>query len=148
MPISNPSTETKLFLKRTLKASRENVFKAWTDPVEIKKWFSPEGFDTPIAEVDLRVGGKYRIGMKQKDKDEMNVATGVYREIRPSEKLLFTWSWEGDPNMAETLVTLEFRDQGKGTELILTHELFPDEASRDRHNEGWISCINKLEKAL
>lgn len=148
MTASNPSTVTKLFLKRTLAAPREKVFKAWTDAAEIKKWFAPGPMQTPIAEIDLRVGGKYRIVMKDLSKDVLYVRTGVYREIRPPEKLVFTWTSEGNPQPGETLVTIEFREKGKTTELLLTHEFFSDEESKKRHNEGWIGCLDKLEKVL
>ncbi len=85
-----------LKLVRTFDASPEEVYRAWTDPSVIKRWFGPTPeFSTTIAEVDLKVGGKYRIGMKSPD-GELYVATGVYQEIVPNEKLAFTWRWEGD----------------------------------------------------
>jgi len=143
------TTETTLRLKRIFNAPRDRVFRAWTDPKELKRWCAPtEEYTTPIAEVDLRVGGKYRIGMKPGNQEVMYVATGVYREVKPPEKLVFSWSWEGEPQSRETLVTLEFRDIGKSTELILLHEFFPDEATREKHNEGWIGCLNQLATRL
>ena len=144
-----PTTETTLYLKRMVSAPRAKVFKAWTNPAELKKWFAINAdYETPIAEVDLRVGGKYRIGMKPKAKDAVHVATGVYREIRPPEKLVFTWSWEGEAEKIDTLVTVEFRDMGSSTEIILKHEFFPDGPTRDKHMEGWTGCLNMLAEQL
>jgi uncharacterized protein YndB with AHSA1/START domain len=109
----------------------------------------------PLAEVDLRVGGTYRIQMKAPD-GELHTVGGVYREVAAPEKLVFTWAWEagggcGDSENeqpAETLVTVEFREKGQSTEVILTHELFPNTESRDKHDEGWSGCLARLEKVV
>jgi len=104
----NPSSDTTLHLRRTFTAPREKVFRAWTDPEELKQWWGPEGCSTPIAEIDLRVGGKYRFGMKPLEGDLIFVS-GTYREIRPPEKLVYTWVWEGsEMDAGETLVTVKF----------------------------------------
>ncbi len=143
-----PSTEITLNLKRTFKAPREKVFRAWTDPEELKKWWGPEGYSTPSAEVDLRVGGKYRFGMMKLPDGEIFYLSGTYREVRPPERLVYTWLWEGNPERGETLVIVEFRDLGTTTEVILTHERFPDEKVRDDHNKGWNGCLDRLAKVL
>ena len=75
----------------------------------------------------------------------MHVATGVYRIIRPPEKLVFTWSWEDDPKKIDTAVTIDFRDAGSSTEVLLTHEFFPDMAARYSYKKGWSGCLDKLE---
>lgn len=85
--------ETSLKITRRFDASREKVFKAWTDPQALKKWFAPaDTYETPAAEVDLRVGGRYRIVMKSRDGEEHRVG-GAHREIRAPEKLVFAWGW-------------------------------------------------------
>jgi uncharacterized protein YndB with AHSA1/START domain len=78
--------------------------------------------------------------------DEHNVG-GVYREIVPNEKLVFTWAWRSTPER-ESLVTVIFKEDGGGTIMTLLHEQFFDEAARDSHNAGWTSTIDKLEKYL
>ncbi len=150
MANANAKVETNLQLKRTFAAKRERVFRAWTEPADLRQWFAPsDEYSMPIAEVDLRVGGKYRFGMKPPKTDVPYVAFGTYREVRFPEKLVFTWSWENpDANVGETLVTVEFRDLGDSTEVTLTHELFPDEKSRDDHNKGWNGCLDRLAKLL
>jgi len=140
--------EATLRLTRTFPASRERVFRAWTEPEALRRWLSPETHETPSAEVDLRVGGAYRIGMRKLSDGKASYVTGLYREITPPEKLAFTWRWEGEPEHGETLVTLEFRDLGGVTEVVLTHEQFPSEESRDGHGKGWTSCLNKLDTCL
>ena len=99
---------TTLTITRTFAAPREKVFKAWTDPQELKKWWAAgPGFTTPFAEVDLRVGGRYRLAMKPPDQDVVRVVGGVYREVRPPERLIYTWAWEGSGG-PETVVTVTF----------------------------------------
>ena len=148
MATLDAKSQTTLQLRRTFAAPREKVFRAWTDPQELKKWFGPEGYSTPIAEVDLRAGGKYRLGMMKLPQGEVLYVVGTYREIRPPEKLVYTWSWEAQPELGETLVTVEFRDLGRSTEVMLTHELFPNEKARQQHEKGWSSILDKLAQIL
>lgn len=145
-----PNPATVLNLKRSIRTSREKVFDAWTNPDQLKKWFAvSEGFTTLIAEVDLQVGGRYRLGMKAPGDNPLLVVGGVYQEIVHPGRLVFTWQWESaDPNEPETLVTVEFLEANGVTEVQLTHELFTDIAQRDKHGEGWMGCINKLENLL
>ena len=148
MASQKPSPETTLHLRRTFHAPREKVFRAWTDPEELKHWWGPEGYATPTAEVDLRVGGRYRLGMRKLPDGEIFYLAGTYREVRHPEKLVYTWRWEAEPEMGETLVTVEFHDVGKATEVVLTHEFFPNQEVRDDHNKGWNSCLDCLAKTL
>lgn len=146
--VLNPNTV--LEMRRPIRTSREKVFDAWTDPNQLKEWFAvSEGFTTPIAEVELKVGGKYRLGMKAPGDNPLLVVGGVYQEIVHPEKLVFTWRWENDdPNEPETLVTVEFFENNGVTDVMLKHELFSDVAQRDKHGEGWQGCLNKLELLL
>lgn len=146
MATLDAKSQSTLQIKRTFAAPRERVFRAWTDPEELKKWWGPPGYATPSAEVDLRVGGKYRFGMRKLPDGEMFYLSGTYREVRPPEKLVYTWRWEAKPEYGETLVTVEFHDRGGSTEVVLTHELFPDEKARGEHERGWGGCLDKLAK--
>jgi len=147
MATSYPTTETSLQVRRTFSAPPEKVFRAWTEPEALKKWCAPsEEYSTPSAEVDLKVGGKYRIVM-QAPNGNQHIAAGTYRKISPPRKLVFTWFWE-DGDMPETLVTLEFHDRGGATELVLTHEMFPNLEQRNHHEQGWIGCLGRLGKAV
>ena len=146
---TSPSTETALCIKRVFAAPRPRVFDAWTLPDHLKKWFAPsDDYDIPVAELDLRVGGRYRIVMRHIAKDIRHTVIGVYREIRPQERLVYTWSWEDDPGSGETLVTVEFRDLGNSTEVTIKHEQFASIDARDKHNMGWMGCLGRLVKAL
>ncbi len=144
----NPSPVATLHLTRTFTAPREKIFRAWTDPETVKKWFGPVGYSTPSAEVDLRVGGQYRLGMRKLPDGEIFYLTGAYREVRPPEKLVYTWRWESQPELGETRVTVMFRNRGNSTDVAVTHELFPTEKARDDHDEGWNSSLDRLAQAL
>ena len=88
-------SETTLNLSRTFHAPRELVFKAWTEIDSLKKWWGVGAdYSTPIAEIDLRVGGRWRLGMQAPDKDQPAVVSGTFREVRTPEKLVYTWIWD------------------------------------------------------
>ncbi len=143
-----PAAERTLRLRRTFAAPREKVFRAWTDPEELVKWWGPGGFTVPICELDVRPGGAFRTCMRSPDGDEYNLS-GVYREVTPPERLVFTWVWrEGALAGQETLVTVEFHDRDGATEVVLTHEGFPDAAVRGMHEQGWSSSLDCLEEVF
>ena len=136
-----------LRLRRTFAASPERVFRAWTTPEEMKQWKAPGEMTTPVAEVDLRVGGKYRIHMRAPD-GALHRLVGAYRLVDPPKKLVYTWRWEDDPDAGETLVTVEFLARGNATDLVLTQELFATDDLRGRHEMGWTQCFEKLSQLV
>jgi uncharacterized protein YndB with AHSA1/START domain len=112
----------------------------------MKQWCAPsEEYETQ-AEIDLRVGGKYRIQMTHSS-GSVHTAIGEYREVEAPAKLVYTWSWE-DGTVVDTLVTVEFHEQGEATEVVLTHDFFPNAEWRDKHNQGWTGCFGRLEKVF
>jgi uncharacterized protein YndB with AHSA1/START domain len=148
--MSRPTApNTTLRLTRVFKAPRDRVYAAWTDPAQMKQWSGPEGVETIAWQLDARVGGKWRWDLRNADGEEMS-AFGEYREIRPGEKLVYTWKWDDDPawEKIDSLVTIEFRDHPDGTELRLIHDRLPSEQSRDNHMGGWTSALDKLERFL
>src|SRR5690349_11381306 len=122
MVIPAPPATLTLNLSRVLDAPRERVFRAWTDPRALAQWWGPPGFACPLAQVDLRPGGAYRLSMQPPQGDIFYLG-GIFREITPPARLVYTWRWEDDTEgTGETLVTVEFKDLGARTEVILTHE--------------------------
>ena len=147
---SSTDQRTQLKIHRMIKAPRAEVFDAWTTPELLKRWWRCNpAWSTEIAEVDLQVGGKYRLGMRDPEKEHAYVCFGVFQEIIPPEKLVYTWSWE-PPGMevGETLVTIEFLDKGDETELVLTHERFPNAEAAGEHNKGWLGCLEVFENTF
>lgn len=140
-------TAPSLTINRTLNATVEAVYAAWTDPAKLMKWFAPtDAFTCEVPEFDLRVGGRYTILMRSPDGESHGV-TGEYREIVANEKLVFSWAWETTPERV-SLVTVTLRDTGDATRMQLVHEQFADEAARDRHNSGWSGCLDRLEEQI
>jgi len=140
--VASPSS---LVVSRTYPATQERVFKAWTDANQLGQWFAPSDDYTPKANVDLRVGHEYRIAITHKGGNVHNVV-GTYRLIEPPRKLIYTWRWEGAPT--DTLVTVDFTPEGDATKVTITHEQFLSTEDRDRHNEGWKGCVERLDRKL
>jgi uncharacterized protein YndB with AHSA1/START domain len=137
-------------LTQAVAAPVDRVFAAWTEPTDMFDWYAPtDEYTTPIAEVDLKVGGSYRVGMKRQGAD-LHVVSGQYCRIEPPSLLSFTWAWElPRPDVQETQVTLEFRPNAAGgTDLTFTHERFRDDGQRKGHTEGWTGCLSRLARKL
>jgi len=137
------SSKPSLILKRRLNAPPSKVYGAWTDSAKIWHWFGPADTEILRAETDVRVGGRFRIVFRGPDGEEHDVG-GIYREVVPDQKLVFTWAWRSTPER-ESLVTVALKRDGDGTLLTLLHEQFFDEAARDRHGRGWNGTLDKLE---
>ena len=139
--------KTSLEIKRVIRAPRDRVYKAWTDPAQLREWWGPESVRTTNLIGDVRVGGKYRWELVTSEGEEM-VVFGEYRELVPGKKIVFTWKWDDDEawEARNSIVTVEFSDSDGGTEVRLVHEQLPSEESRDRHNEGWNSVLDRMEK--
>ena len=137
-----------LSLNRSYPVAPEKVWRAWTDPEAIKRWWGPGGNDpVSVAQLDVRVGGRFRIvfgGPQGRDHE----VQGVYKEVVPARKLVFTWTWPNSTPERESLVTIVFRQAAGGTELEFLHAQHFDETVRDNHRRGWSESFAKLERFL
>ncbi|MBV7328129.1 SRPBCC domain-containing protein [Chloroflexi bacterium TSY] len=125
-------------------AKRARVFAAWTQADVLKKWWGPPGCITHSVAVDLRVGGQYRFVM-QFPPDEVFHIFGVYREIQPPEKLVFTWRCNMEAlDVGESIVTVQFFDRGNSTEVVLVHERILSLEARTNFERGWLAHFEKL----
>ena len=126
-------------------APRDVVFAAWTEPERLKKWWGPGSFETVFAEVDLRAGGRYELLLEP---GSMRLV-GEFREVMPPRRLVYTWRWaEGVPDTRESLVTVEFHEDGARTEVVLVHDNFVGPGPVDMYDEGWRSGLYKLRAFL
>jgi uncharacterized protein YndB with AHSA1/START domain len=147
MASAKTKEQPSLSIVRKLDAGPAKVWRAITEPEMLKKWMAPsDAFKIPVAETDARVGGRYHIIMHAPD-GQVHDVSGVYREIVPNKKLVYTWAWKSTPER-QSVVTIELRAAGSGTELTLRHEQFADEAARDHHNQGWTGCLGRLERLV
>ncbi len=141
MATTTDTPTIQLEVRRVFAAPPEQVFDAWTTPEELKRFHAPGSLTCTVAEVDARVGGRLRIVMQKADGTEHR-ATGIYRTVDRPRTLSLTWRWDHDP--LETLITIEFRPKGTGTELVFTHVGFDTVESRDSHRSGWTGILDKL----
>ena len=134
-----------LVVQRKIKASQERLFDAWTKPELMKQWFhARDKMTTPVAEADLKVEGPWRVVMRNPDGQEYP-NNGKYLVIDRPNKLVFTWHPMGHADY-ETKVTLLFKKvSDEFTEMILTHEGLRDQDWYNKHNAGWIGCLDSLE---
>lgn len=141
------SDERVLTITRVFDAPRELVFAAWTDPKHAAQWWGPKGFTTVSNTMDVRVGGEWRRSMRSPE-GAGHRSRGVYREIVPPERLVFTFCWErgGAPGHGpETVVTVTLAELGpRQTELTLRQEGFATSVGRDEHVRGWSSTLDRL----
>jgi uncharacterized protein YndB with AHSA1/START domain len=133
-----------LTLVRRVKAPPAEVYAAWDLPERLARWWGPDAGPVLSAEADVRPGGRFRVVFRTLDGEEHD-SRGVYREVEPGLRLVFTWRWASTPER-ESLVSLELRPVPEGTELTLTHARFHDEAARDGHRGGWSGALDKLER--
>jgi uncharacterized protein YndB with AHSA1/START domain len=135
-----------LALKRRLKAPPEKVYEAWTVPEKMIQWWGASNAASRTAEADVRVGGRFHVGFRGNNGDQHDVS-GIYREVVPAERLVFTWAWRTTPER-ESQVTVHLKADGDATILTLTHEQFFDEKARDDHRQGWSQALDNLEKVF
>ena len=131
-----------LEVRRVIRAPRARVFAAWTTAAELKRWHAPGPLHVGLAELDVRVGGAYRIHMVAPDGTEHRVS-GVFREVDPPRRLSYTWGWDGDHPVKDSVVTIDFLDQGTSTEVVLRHAIAHDK-ERTSHTGGWTAILEKL----
>jgi uncharacterized protein YndB with AHSA1/START domain len=133
-----------LIVRKTIRATVERLFAAWTTAEELKRWWGPQGVKCIEAEVDLRKGGRYRIGNQFPDGKILWIS-GEFEVIEAPRKLVYTWRIE--PNTASSeRVTVQFEAQGENTEVIVTHERIASEELRERHQQGWVGCLEGLAR--
>jgi uncharacterized protein YndB with AHSA1/START domain len=141
--------ERELSIRRTFNASRELVFRAWTEPQLLAQWSCPRGFTCSENRGELWVGGAFSACMRSPEGTEHRLR-GVYREIVPPERLVFTHCWvdeHGTPG-PETLVTVTLVERDGRTEMLFHQGLFDSIASRDGHEQGWTSCFEQLAELI
>jgi uncharacterized protein YndB with AHSA1/START domain len=138
---------TVLRIERTFNAPARAVFDAWTSPEVMARWWhAGSDWETPVAEVDLRVGGSLRVTMRAPNGDEYG-ARGEYTEIQPPERLVFTWTWDDSDGQA-SLIELDFTEQDAATTVVLTHSGLSGEESKLSHTEGWNKVLDSLGRTL
>jgi uncharacterized protein YndB with AHSA1/START domain len=142
---------TVLHVTRTFAAPRERVFRAWTEPEAVRRWFGVELNRPQSVESDLRPGGRYRYTFKRPLTGRIAHCVGTYLEVEPPQRLVYTFGWEGVPlidAVGESKVTVDFRERGDSTEVALTQELIDKFRFRSYHSYGWNRSMAALKRYL
>ena len=134
--------EPSLVIKRNFDAPRDLVWKVWSDPNQAKNWWGPHGFTLPFVEMDQRPGGKWRAHMVSMDGKDL-WQHGIYREIVPPEKTVYTFIWDSEPQH-EMLVTVLFAARGNKTEMTFRQDGFKSVSDKDGHEDGWNQTFDRL----
>jgi uncharacterized protein YndB with AHSA1/START domain len=149
-----------LQIRRTFAAPREKVFAAWAEREQLEKWMCRDVAAHVITHhaQDIRTGGRYLMEIRDPGKGETYWGQGEYLEVKPPEKIVFSWSWtkqEADgsrtklnPESPETQVNVEFFARGDSTEIVLMHAGFFTEKDRQEHDGGWNGCFDVLARIL
>jgi uncharacterized protein YndB with AHSA1/START domain len=138
------ASKPSLTLKRRLKAPPQKVYEAWTQPAQMMRWWGGNNEASRTAETDLKVGGRFHVGFKG-DNGEQHDVSGIYKEVTPYSRLVFSWAWRTTPER-ESQVTIDIKPDPDGSILTLTHEQFFNEQARDDHARGWGLSLDNLEK--
>ncbi len=140
--------ESAIRIEQHILAPPDQVFAVWTDPAQMADWYAPsDDFGPTIGNVDLQVGGQYRIGMLLPGQTDHRFVSGQFCRVDEPRTLSFTWAWEPlKPGWNETQVTVEFRPKDDGTDLVFTHERFRDEPDKNAHAQGWAGCLHRLSR--
>jgi uncharacterized protein YndB with AHSA1/START domain len=134
-------------IERTFAASAEDVFDAWTSPEVMRRWFHPSpDWATPVAEVELRIGGKVRVVMRRPDGTQAE-AQGEYTLIDRPHRLAMTWTFYDDP-ANEQLIALSFSESEGSTTVQMLNSAISTDERRARQDEGWRGCFDQLERLL
>ena len=137
-----------LTLERHYPVAPEKVWRAWTDPEAVKRWWGPTpGEPVSAAELDVRAGGRFRIVFGGPQGTDHECA-GVYQEVVPNRKLVFSWHWPRTTPERVSRVTITFNAVDAGTRLVFRHDQLFDEAARDGHKRGWTGSLDKLAAYL
>ena len=137
-----------LRIERIFNAPVERVFAAWTSEEVLRRWLhGMSGWETPTAEVDLRVGGRIRILMRDPSGGAESGATGEYRVVDPPHRLVFTWVWDDQPDQPQ-LIELEFSERDGGTTVLMTNSSIPGDERWASQQRGWNVCFDNLDRVL
>jgi uncharacterized protein YndB with AHSA1/START domain len=144
MPAPRSVADNELLIVRTFDAPPSLVFALWSDAEHMKRWMGPKTFTCPEATIDFRVGGAYRAMIKSAAHGE-NWFGGMYREIVPDRRLVFTFTWENEGPAAgvETLVTITFEERDGKTVQTFHQAPFSNVERRDSHVGGWSEAFDK-----
>ena len=157
MATSEPEPNMQIQVRRTFAAPREKVYQAWVERAVLEQWMCSDAPTQRVKylELEVKTGGRYVMEVTDTATGEVYLGQGIYRDVTPPQKLVFTWGWQKrqrDGSLttleSETQVTVEFWERGGSTEVVLTHKFFPTEKAAKSTEEGWKGCFDALAGVL
>jgi len=142
---------TDLIIRKIISAPREIVYQSWIDSLRLQKWWAlNDKFETTVVQLDLKIGGEYRLGMKETNSGNEFIVTGKYISIVPPQLLEYSWRWENESGgyNEESHVKVEFISREDSTELVITHSRLYDSDVRHEHEIGWNECLKQLASVM
>lgn len=136
-----------LTVTKIVAADRERVFAAWVDPEKLLEWWGAGDVRCPAAEIDLRVGGRYRIANETPD-GQLLWISGSYLQVDPPKHLEYTWTMDGGPDTDPSVVNVHFEEVAQGTKITVVQTRIADRITREIHLEGWVGCLDGLVRLL
>lgn len=148
-PSPGALTEPELVIMRMFNAPRDVVWQAWTDPAHAVRWWGPKDYPATHLDMDVRPGGAWSGQLRSAEDGRILSHRGVFREVTPPERLVFTFAWdeEGERGL-ETVVTITFADQGDRTLMTFRQIPFQSDAEREGHRSGWTSAFDRFDEQL
>jgi uncharacterized protein YndB with AHSA1/START domain len=143
--VRGPEGTIVLTVQRVIRATPERLFDAWTEPEQLTKWWGPPSVTCIAAEVDLKIGGRYRIANELPDGKVLWIS-GVFEVVKRPSRLIYTWQLAPDGPIER--VTVKFVPQRGDTKVIIVHERILDAATRDGHEQGWFGCLDGVAEFL
>jgi uncharacterized protein YndB with AHSA1/START domain len=133
-----------LLIVRTIDAPATLVFRLWSEPEHFRRWIGPQGFECAEVEIDFRVGGAYRATISSPEAGNSRFQ-GIYREIEPDRRIVFTFTWQGGPSGGvETIITVLLEERDGRTIQTFHQAPFLNVERRDSHRGGWNSTFDRL----
>jgi uncharacterized protein YndB with AHSA1/START domain len=146
---AKPPVERELVITRVFDAPRELVFRMWTDPKHMARWWGPRAHPAVSVELEAKPGGRWRHCLRSVETGDDLWHNGVFREVVPPERLVFTFVWEADGERGiENVVTITFAEQNGKTLMTFRQTPFQSDAERDGHRGGWTSAFDRLDEHL
>ncbi len=143
-----PDADSVVRVSRTLSATPASVFDAWVNPARLRRWWAGGERIVRIHDLDPRVGGAWRISFDTPDGNQFEMR-GVYREVRPTERLSFSWTATRNGEAgAPSLVVIDFAPAGAGTLLTIAHHLPADAPDAASARPGWESSLSRLARLI
>lgn len=150
-PASAPDQFCQIQIKRQFSAPPERVFAAFSQASSLEQWLRPNKLTTmELQEFDFQVGGRYRATFNHTDTGERHTVTGIYQEISPPSRLVYSWLWENHPEAgsSETQIIIEIQPSADGTELTLTQTGLLNQEIADKHHVGFSGALELLGESL